>query len=197
MQSKFASHPRLKFLRSYEFVEGLPSRAVDTKSIKRRVNLSRLAGMPVLSTRPLKKYFWDARVWRQVVTLATHQEQVGYVVCATKRTWNDMATLERDTIPAIGNLLVAGITPPRVVSSAVVKSAGPTSRFAPIDMKAQFRETFFPTLKYVALRRKAVREPRTYGKRHHPHSHSIISDDGNALITPQSRDTDSPASSGA
>jgi hypothetical protein len=86
-----------------------------------------------LSTRPFKEYLRKTRVWRLIVTLATHQEKVGYIVCATKGTRNNMATLKRDTIPALENFGPVRIGPFDVVFGAIVKSAGPTARFAPIN----------------------------------------------------------------
>lgn len=96
MQTKFIGHPRLESFRGYQVVEILLNCAIDSKCIERGGNLGRLTRMPTLSTRPLKKYLRNNSVWRLVVTLTTHQEEVSYVVRATKRARNDMATLQRN-----------------------------------------------------------------------------------------------------
>ena len=85
------------------------------------------------------------------MTLATHQEKVVHVVSTAKGTWSDMAALKRDTIPAVEDFWPARISPFDVVFGAVVKSAGPTPRFAPINKEAQCRQTFFPVVKYLTL----------------------------------------------
>jgi len=108
MQSKFGGHPRRKSVRYDHLVKIVVVRAVNAKRLERRKDPSRLPRIPVLSMRPFEEYFENACVRRQVMTLATHQEEVGYFVCATKRTRDDMAPLERDVVPTAQNLVPTG-----------------------------------------------------------------------------------------
>jgi hypothetical protein len=156
VQTKFCGNPRPKFFRDYQFVEILLCRKVNAKRIERSADLRRLTGVPTLRTRPFKKYLRNNRVWRLIMTLATHQEAVGYVVCAAKGTWNDMAALKRDTIPALENFGPVRVCSFDVVLGPAVKSAGPTPRFAPIDKKSQCRQSLFPIVKYLTLQWKIV-----------------------------------------
>jgi hypothetical protein len=137
VQTEFVLHPQTESFRSYQFVEVFLVQAVGIKVIKRSAYLGRLAGIPALSTRPLKKDFRIARVWCLVVTLTTHQEKVGGFVRAAKGTRNNMTTLKRDSIPAGENFAPVCISPFDIIFRAVVKSASPTSRFAPINKEAQ------------------------------------------------------------
>jgi hypothetical protein len=77
MQSKFVGHPRSKFNRYDHLVEIVVIRTVNAKRLERREDPGRLSRIPVLSMRPFEEYFENACVRRKVVTLATHQEEVG------------------------------------------------------------------------------------------------------------------------
>jgi hypothetical protein len=181
MQTKFIGHPGPKFVRNYQFIEILLSQPINTKGVERRADLGILAGMPALSPSPLKEYLGNACVWRLVVTLAAHQEEVSYFVCTAKRARNDMATLKRNAIPAFKDFVPASVRPFDVVFGAIVKSAGETAWLTPIDKKAQRRQALFPIIKYLAFQRKNVRELRADWKRSLPYSHSIVP--GGLLVT--------------
>jgi hypothetical protein len=161
MQTKPAESPRPKSFRGYHLAKILQGRASDSESVDCRAELGRLTSIPALSTHPLKENLRKARVRRQVVTLATHQEKVRCIVGTAKRAWNDMAALKRDIIPAAQNSFPASIRPFDVVSGAVAKSASPTPRLAPVNRAAQSAEPAFPILEYLCLRRKFVRKMRT------------------------------------
>jgi hypothetical protein len=160
MQTKPAEGPRPKSFRGYHLAKFLQGRATDSESVDCRAELGRLTNIPALSTRPFKENLRKSRVRRQVVTLATHQKKVGYIVGTAEGAWNDMAALKRDSIPAAQSTFPASIRPFDVVSGAVTKSASPTPRLAPINTAAQSAEPAFPILKYLCLRRKIVRKLR-------------------------------------
>jgi hypothetical protein len=105
MQPEFGGYPRFKFFRNYQFVEILALRAVNTKGVERGTYLGGLTRVPILSASPLKKYLGNAGVRHLIVTLVAHQEEVGYIVCATKGTRSDMATLKRNFAPAEQNFV--------------------------------------------------------------------------------------------
>ena len=100
MQAKFVPTPRFEFFQIYRSLQILPGRVLEAKSIQCVPDLSSLAYIRILRARPLKEYLGDACVRHPVVTLATHQEKVGLLISAAKAGRTDMATLERNFIPA-------------------------------------------------------------------------------------------------
>ena len=111
--------------------------------------------------RPFEEYFFDARVRRQIVTLAAHQEEIGRNVCTAKRTRHDMATIEWNVVPAAQNFVPTGVGALDAVPSPIVKSTSPTTGLPPVDTNTQFGQTIFPVINYLALQRQIVHEART------------------------------------
>jgi hypothetical protein len=76
MQAKSAEGPRPESFRGYHFAKILQGDATDSERLDSRVELGRLTSIPVLRTRPLKENLGNARIRREIVTLAAHQEKV-------------------------------------------------------------------------------------------------------------------------